>query len=225
MAAATLTVTGNIATKVARERKKDTGEPWVHFRIACNERRYDSRTGTWLDGEPSFYTVVCWQSQLAKNADASLKKGDPVIVHGKVKVREWRDDNNVQRYTTEITATSIGHDLFRGVSAFHKNLRASQSSPDAEEVKEKLSTYVVDANGVDRASGEVVPALASTDDSEWAERNAAGWATPEADDATLGAGVNSAEPGAGAAPQSGPDEESESGDDESGELAGVGLAA
>jgi single-strand DNA-binding protein len=44
MTAATLTVTGNIATEVARESKKDTAEPWVHFRIACNERRYDTRT-------------------------------------------------------------------------------------------------------------------------------------------------------------------------------------
>jgi single-strand DNA-binding protein len=221
MTAATLTVTGNIATEVARESKKDTAEPWVHFRIACNERRYDTRTGSWIDGEPSFYTVVCWQSQLAKKAAASLKKVDPVIVHGKVRVREGRDDHNVQRYTTEITATSIGHDLFRGISSFHKTRRVSQSSPDGEEVKEKLAGYVLDENGVDRGSGEVMP---ETDAPDWNGRGDAGWPAPLAEASQVG--VNFVEPGAaGAVAGADPDEESDSADDDSGELAGVGVAA
>lgn len=220
MAAATLTVTGNVATKIAREIKKDTGEPWCHFRLACNERRYDNRTGTWADGEPSFYTVVCWQPQLARNVDSSLKKGEPVIVHGKVKVREWRDTFNVHRYTTEITATSIGHDLFRGVSAFRRPPRTSQTSQDSAEVKEKLQSYaIIDEHGVDRVTGEIP--------SPPERAGGADWSAIEAGEAAGSSGVPDAPGDLAAGPAGEPDQADahSRGDidaDDAGELAEAG---
>lgn len=216
MTAAMLTVTGNVATDIIREIKRETLEPWVHFRIACGDRRYDPRAGTWIDGEPSFYTVVCWQSQLARNVDSSLKRGDPVVVHGKVRVREWRDERNVQRFAAEITANSIGHDLFRGTSSFEKTTRSAQSTPDSDELKEKLAPYAHgDVNGVDKATGEIPPGE-RTSDANW----------PPSVAGTGPAGVNFVEPGAAASDSSDPDDERDEKDgDESGDLVGVGVAA
>ncbi|WP_166356110.1 single-stranded DNA-binding protein [Phytoactinopolyspora limicola] len=213
MTAATLTVTGNVASEVVREEKRDTKEPWTHFRMACNERRYDAQAGSWVDGEPSFYTVVCWQSQLAKNICLSLKKGDPVVVHGKVRVREWRDNKNVQRFSAEITASSIGHDLFRGTSTFQRNTRVSQVTPDSAEVMEKLAPYVSESDGVDQASGEVIPG----------DGDAVPWpSTPPEPPAARTMEVGSGPGTAVAGDESDDDDDNQ---DEAGNLAEVGLAA
>lgn len=158
MTAATMTVSGNVATDIRRELKKETGDPWCHFRIACHERYFDARTNQWSDGETSYFTVICWQPHLARNVAASLKPGDPVLVHGRGRVREWRDERNVVRYSLEISAMSVGHDLFRGTSMFTKATRGSSSGPDGEEIKRAVAGYATDEEGVDRATGEVVDA-------------------------------------------------------------------
>ncbi|WP_165368060.1 single-stranded DNA-binding protein [Phytoactinopolyspora endophytica] len=157
MTAATVTVSGNVATNVKREEKTDTGEPWCHFRIACNERYFDNRNDRWVDGEPSFYTVVCWHPLLARNALVSLKKGEPIVVHGRMRVRDWRDEKHVQRYSMEITASSIGHDLYRGVTAFRRAHRQASIEAESEEVKGKLAAYSLGDDGVDKATGEISP--------------------------------------------------------------------
>lgn len=216
MTAAMLTVTGNVATDIIREIKRETLEPWVHFRIACGDRRYDPRAGAWIDGEPSFYTVVCWQSQLARNVDSSLKKGDPVVVHGKVRIREWRDERNVQRFAAEITANSIGHDLFRGTSSFEKTIRSAQSTPDSDELKEKLAPYASGDGTVDQATGEIPSAGERAGDANWPPSVAGASST----------GVDFVEPGSTAPGSSDPDDEQDEKDgDESGDLVGVGTAA
>ncbi|NED97476.1 single-stranded DNA-binding protein [Phytoactinopolyspora alkaliphila] len=160
-----MTVSGNVATTVRREVKKD-GDPWCHFRIACNERYFDSRTNQWSDGETSYFTVICWQPHLAKNVAASLSLGDPVVVHGRGRVREWRDEQNVLRQSIEISASSVGHDLYRGISSFTKAVRQPPSEPDGDEVKQAVAGYTTDEAGADKATGEVPPPPLPSDDNQ-----------------------------------------------------------
>ncbi|NEE02666.1 single-stranded DNA-binding protein [Phytoactinopolyspora halotolerans] len=231
MTAATVTVSGNVATNVKKEEKTETGEPWCHFRIACNERYFDNRSNRWVDGEPSFYTVVCWHPLLARNALASLKKGEPIVVHGRMRVRDWRDERNVQRYSMEITASSIGHDLYRGISAFRRAHRQASIEAESDEVKNAVAVYTAGDDGVDQATGEV-PSMAV----DPARTSAADVATEERthDPANVEAGnggdwsvsfSDSGSAGAGAAP--GPadgDDLSEDDDDVDGEKELVGAA-
>jgi single-stranded DNA-binding protein len=55
--------------------------------------------------------VNCWR-RLAEGAMASLVKGDPVVVSGRLSVREYETEAG-RRYMTEIAATAVGPDLAR----------------------------------------------------------------------------------------------------------------
>ncbi|MFE6053164.1 single-stranded DNA-binding protein [Kitasatospora sp. NPDC056446] len=110
-----VTVVGNVATEVGY-RETAGGVPMADFRLGCTERRYDRQRECWVDGGTQWVTVTAWRA-LAVNLIGSLSKGDPVLVSGRLRVREWLD-GEVRRSRAEIDARSVGHDLTRGTSAF-----------------------------------------------------------------------------------------------------------
>jgi single-strand DNA-binding protein len=75
------------------------------LRIACNERKKGDN-GAWTDGETSFFDVVLWRG-LAEAAGDAFKKGQPILVVGKVRVSKYEDKNGVERTAVEITADEI----------------------------------------------------------------------------------------------------------------------
>ncbi|RIQ11368.1 single-stranded DNA-binding protein [Jiangella rhizosphaerae] len=164
MSEVTITVIGNVATEPRLDRTKN-GDAFASFRLACSGAWYDQRTRSWVDDETSFYTVYCWKSPLADNIKASLRKGDPVVVHGRLKNREWRDANNLVRVAPEITARSLGHDLYRGTSSFTKVTRQPAVPDDDDAVESVRAAYYAaeDQRGVvDQRTGEILPGLPST---------------------------------------------------------------
>jgi single-strand DNA-binding protein len=93
----------------------------VSMRVAYTPRRVDRETGEWTDGTTSFVSVVCWRT-LADNVARCLHKGEPVLVKGRLQVRPYEKDG-VSRLAVEIEATSVGHDLARGVASFQRPRR------------------------------------------------------------------------------------------------------
>ena len=75
------------------------------LRIACNERKKGDN-GAWTDGETSFFDVVLWRG-LAEAAGDAFKKGQPILVVGKVRVSKYEDKNGIERTAVEITADEI----------------------------------------------------------------------------------------------------------------------
>ncbi|WP_157987958.1 single-stranded DNA-binding protein [Jiangella endophytica] len=152
-----ITVVGNVATEPRLDATKK-GETFASFRLACNGQRYDTRARSWVDDDTSFYTVYCWRSPLADNIKASLRKGDPVVVHGRLRNREWRDDNHVMRVSPEITARSLGHDLYRGTSSFTKVSRQPILPEDDDAVDSVRAAYFTDDQHgtVDQRTGEIM---------------------------------------------------------------------
>ena len=65
-----------------------------------------------------------WRA-LAENCDRSLRRGDPVVVHGKLSAHVWTNKAGLEVTTFEVEAAFVGHDLNRGTSAF------SDASPTA----------------------------------------------------------------------------------------------
>jgi single-strand DNA-binding protein len=60
---------------------------------------------------------------MAENVSASVQKGDPLYVYGRLNVRTWeRDDRSGT--TLEVTAEILGHDLGRGTSTFSRMNKA-----------------------------------------------------------------------------------------------------
>jgi single-strand DNA-binding protein len=122
-----------LAGYVAREprfRITTRGIPSVSLRVACTPRWVDRETGEWTDGETSFVTVLCWRT-LADNVAKCLHKGEPVLVKGRLHVRPYEKDG-VSRLAVEIEATSVGHDLARGVASFQRPRRpvAENAAPE-----------------------------------------------------------------------------------------------
>ena len=114
-------VIGNVATEVRFNTTAD-GIPVANFRLAATERKFDKETSRWVDGEVNWYTVSCWRA-LAENVAASIQKGDPIFVTGRLNVRTWeRDDRSGT--TLDVTADVVGHDLSRGTSDFKRTSKA-----------------------------------------------------------------------------------------------------
>jgi single-strand DNA-binding protein len=93
----------------------------LNFRIASNERRFDKTSESWVDGESLYLSVNCWR-RLAENA-ASLVKGDPVIVSGKLRTREWTTEQGERRSVVELEANAVGPDLARCAATVRKQRR------------------------------------------------------------------------------------------------------
>jgi single-strand DNA-binding protein len=99
------------------------GTSTARLRVAYTERRFNRETGEWGDGPTSFVTVLCWRT-LADNVAVCLRKGEPVLVRGRLRVRDFQDKEGSPRTATEVEASSVGHDLSRGVAHFSRTRRA-----------------------------------------------------------------------------------------------------
>jgi single-strand DNA-binding protein len=115
------------------------------FRLASNPRRYHRKTDEWVDGETQWYTVTAWRS-LAENCERSLRRGDPVVVHGRFTISPWTNADGVPMTSLEIEASFVGHDLNRGATMFTRTPRPTDappeepSGPDAGDTVEQVVT-------------------------------------------------------------------------------------
>ena len=106
----TLTLIGTMATDVVLS-TTDEGVRLARFRLRVTSRHKDRVNNTYVNSEPAFVAVVCWR-RLAENVVASLRRGDPVIVTGRLNVRSL-DRANRSRTVLEIDAACVGPDLNR----------------------------------------------------------------------------------------------------------------
>ncbi len=114
----TLTIAGTVATE-PRHIVTSQGLSITSFRLASAQRKYDRNTNTWSDGETNWYTVTAFR-QLAENVVASVKKGERVMVFGKLRIRGWQKDER-SGLSVEIDADAVGHDLIWGTSVYTRN--------------------------------------------------------------------------------------------------------
>jgi single-strand DNA-binding protein len=114
---------GFVASEPAFKRLEN-GTSTAKLRVAYTERRFSRETGEWADGPTSFVTVLCWRT-LADNVAISLRKGEPVVVRGRLRVREYPGKDGSPRIAVEVDASSVGHDLSRGVAHFSRTRRAA----------------------------------------------------------------------------------------------------
>jgi single-strand DNA-binding protein len=132
----------------------------AQFRVASTPRRFSRTSESWSDGETQWYTVKAWRG-LADHCHRSLRRGDPVVVHGRLEVRRWVNAAGVEVTDLEVDAAFVGHDLNRGVSSFTKTVRMVPVGRTAEEAEpsgpdETDDTRRPPAGGVEEVVG--VPA-------------------------------------------------------------------
>lgn len=127
-----VTLVGNAATAV-EHRQTTAGATVARFRLAATSRRWDKALERWTDGETSFYTVRSWRG-LADNVAASVAVGEPLIVQGRLRLREGEQspERGGQRwFSAEVDAVAIGHDLARGTAAFRRVVRTARTGMDS----------------------------------------------------------------------------------------------
>lgn len=83
----------------------NSGVEVANFRIGTSERKQDE-TGIWVEKDKLYISVVCWREH-AKLVAEHLNKGDAVAVMGKLKQKEYTDNNGQKRTDYEIEANTI----------------------------------------------------------------------------------------------------------------------
>ncbi|WP_380844088.1 single-stranded DNA-binding protein [Sphaerisporangium dianthi] len=153
-----ITLVGNV-TADPRQYDCNDGSRVTSLRLASTRRVFDRSSQTWHDGETTFYAVRCYRS-LADNVARSIKLGQPIVVHGRLRIRSY-DRDGERRFTAEVEATSVGHDLRRGVSTFQRPQRGPASPAFDQTAHSSDSGDARDAGGAADpflGAGAVAPA-------------------------------------------------------------------
>ncbi len=100
-----VTVFGNVVEDP--NQRSTVGAP-VKFRLASTPA-YLGDDGIWRDSNTNYFDVVCWE-KLGLHVLECVRRGDPVMVHGKLTIRDWESEKGRGR-SVEIKAQHIGLDL------------------------------------------------------------------------------------------------------------------
>ena len=119
------TIVGNLV-RDPEEKEFGPDKNITKIRVACTDRMPDGNGG-WKDGDTAFYDVVCWRT-LAENVSSNLSKGNKVIVHGKLKYREFDRKDGTRGNAFEIDATDVGSSLSIKSGTFNKTSNVSNST-------------------------------------------------------------------------------------------------
>lgn len=124
-----LTAVGWVATEPKHYIGAGTNA-FTSFRMASTRRYYDRVAGAWVDGRTQWFTVKAWRQQ-AHNVAASLRKSDPVIVHGRLVTEEWTGTEG-PRTSLVLEAIAIGPDLTFGQARFGRTVHVAAGGPASE---------------------------------------------------------------------------------------------
>ena len=102
----TVTVRGYIATAPTQKYLPKTNIPLANFRLASTPCWFDNSTGQWRESDTNWYTVNCFRA-LAHNSARSLHVGQPVLVTGRLKVKQFERSDGSQGTSIEIDASSM----------------------------------------------------------------------------------------------------------------------
>ena len=123
-----VTFHGWAGTNVRHRETKDVNVATVRVGVTPRIKK----GGEWVDAETTWYTVTAWRT-LADNLRDSVRKGDPVIVHGRLRSETWKAEDGGTSTDLHVEASLVGHDLTRGITHFIKKQRPEQSRPESGE--------------------------------------------------------------------------------------------
>ncbi|MEU4229006.1 single-stranded DNA-binding protein [Nonomuraea sp. NPDC026600] len=136
-----ITLTGNVAAE-PRQYSFDDGARVTSLRVLTTHRYFDKKTGQWADGERVCFAVRCWRA-LGDNVAKSVQVGQPVVVSGKLRIREFGPEDD-RRFMPEVEASSVGHDLRWGTGVFAKPERGGGTVSVSKEMRDRLDEETQD---------------------------------------------------------------------------------
>jgi single-strand DNA-binding protein len=104
-----VTIVGNL-TDDPELKFTSSGHALSKFRVASTPRTMDKASGEWKDGEPLFMACTAWR-QMAEQVAESLKRGDRVIVVGRLRQRSYETQQGEKRTVVELEVDEVGPSL------------------------------------------------------------------------------------------------------------------
>lgn len=145
-------ILGNL-TKDPEMRFTPNGQAVSSFSVATN-RKWKGRDGA-PDGEATdYHNVVVWGKQ-AETVTPMLKKGNPVLVEGRIQTRSWEGQDGAKRYTTEIVAEQVivlngrgGGDSYQAPTNNPVNDIAKDDNASADQTKKENNDEEIDIEDI-----------------------------------------------------------------------------
>jgi single-strand DNA-binding protein len=128
-----------------------TGER-VTFRVVATERRFDKAADNWVDGDEFGVAVVCWRT-MATSVLTTIRRGDPVVVVGRIVTRRF-EKNGATQYFTEVKADCVGLDVARVNTRFTRNPYDPRPASEDAGGSESVVTNASSPGSVSDAPGE-----------------------------------------------------------------------
>jgi len=123
----TLTIIGNL-TADPELRFTPSGAAVANFTVASTPRTLDKASGEWKDGDALFMRCNAWR-QLGENIAESFKRGDRVIVIGRLAQRSYEHEGQ-KRTVVELTADEMGPSVKFHPAKTQRPQRAAQAPDD-----------------------------------------------------------------------------------------------
>lgn len=102
----TVQILGNL-TRDPELRYTSSGKPVATFNVAATNTYIDSNNET--KEQTAFINCVAWGK--TGEAVGSCKKGERLLVNGRIQTRSYEDSNGQKKYVTEVVADFVGRKL------------------------------------------------------------------------------------------------------------------
>ena len=123
-------------------RTTSDGREIANFSIATSESWKDKATGERKD-KTEWHRVVVFSEGLVRVIKNYVKKGSKLYIEGQLQTRKWMDNENQERYTTEVVLQNFNSTLILLDS------RGESSGFQGEEFQKKESAPVFDNSDLD----------------------------------------------------------------------------
>jgi single-strand DNA-binding protein len=149
---AQFSVAGNVATD-PEYKLVGAGIPRLTMRVCWTTRRRDADSDEWVDVNTSFINVTCWR-RLAMNLRTCLRKGDPVMLRGRLDVRQYLTKDGHRGQSVDVDATHLSHDLNRGTADFRRIVdSAGKTAQEAEAERAAAGEFGPGGSASDNGAG------------------------------------------------------------------------
>jgi single-strand DNA-binding protein len=85
-------------------REYASGRKRASFPLATN-RSYKDSEGNWVE-RTDWHQIVAW-GDIAEKCEAKVKKGDPVLIEGRIQTTHWKDAQDMDRKSTQVITDKI----------------------------------------------------------------------------------------------------------------------
>ncbi|MEM6338530.1 MAG: single-stranded DNA-binding protein [Pseudomonadota bacterium] len=104
-----VTLIGNLG-RDPEIRTTNDGKEIANFSIATSETWKDKMTGEKKD-KTEWHRIVCFSEGLVRVIKNYVKKGTKLYIEGQLQTRKWVDNDNQEKYTTEVVLQNFNSTL------------------------------------------------------------------------------------------------------------------